>query len=229
MIFTMNVAGVKLNKSFLSDVVAFLRTYPIQEGNSLMTAGQVPAAGLARFDFQPRKYQNAYLAATHGVVMHEFSRRGKAQAKHTNAISAYWLPWNADGTTSLVLGTAASYFFTSQIAGCRFVVIPPGGGGANVRVMHVSGRLTRDDRNTSVTNNTTAAERGRASTFTCSVLPPAGYSGFTDANGDPDGEGINVVGIRYWWSGWHFWAQKVSLADTPNGAHRVQRVWQFYP
>jgi hypothetical protein len=60
-------------------------------------------------------------------------------------INAYYLPWEADKATTMNLGAAAEFFFTSEMTNCRFSVLDENP--KTPRVAHVAGNTLPKDRN----------------------------------------------------------------------------------
>ncbi|HEV2672903.1 MAG TPA: hypothetical protein VGV37_00075 [Aliidongia sp.] len=60
----------------------------------------------------------------------------------SDAISAYYLPWEKGTATTMNLGADAPYFFTSHLTGCRFSILDGGSGSKSPKVAHVAGNIT---------------------------------------------------------------------------------------
>lgn len=207
-----------MNREFIADPPRFLRRRAIALAFEARENG-APPQGLVTFDLRPDARDANY------VFMDVMADRDKDPTWKTKSIRAHWLPWQGGATTSIQLDGRANYFFTSQIAGCRIVVIPGPArrvGTNHPRVMHIAGDGRQNDqdvngnawRTAQMNANTTVAERGRARALssTGNVLTPLGYQG----------ECVNVVGFISYMK-WRFWAQQFDTdADPP-----VTRCWQI--
>jgi hypothetical protein len=201
-----------MNKRFMSDPAAFLRTTAIFEAG--MFGANPPAQGLATLDLRP------YGAA---VRLDSFAQRGKAAGAHSHQILAHWLPWQSRGTAEIQLDNGANYFFTSQLAGCQIRIIPgaPRGTGRTNHpiVRHIAGdRLDpRGDvtgtlwRNQQAAHNVTAPVFARSRALSSTGIGARGYNG----------EGVNVVGFVSWMR-WKFWAQQIDFDNST-----VLRCWEI--
>jgi hypothetical protein len=212
-----------LNRRFKSNTAAFLAATPITLGFEGY-GGVAPPLGLVTFDLKP------HARFPEIAVLDLMATRGKVETLRTRRIRAHWLPWQASGTTSIQLDGTADYFFTSQVAGCRVVVIPAPArriGTNHPRVLHIAGNAqlpVGDDngshwRTQSMLANTTLAEQGRARSLS-STTPmialapvPLGYRG----------EGVNVVGFIKNMA-WQFWGQQTDLNPQPAVVTRCWRI-----
>jgi hypothetical protein len=57
------------------------------------------------------------------------------RSKHSHAFDAYYLPFEAGKAPSIQLGTAANYFFTAALTGCRLII----GAGTSPQITHADG------------------------------------------------------------------------------------------
>jgi hypothetical protein len=62
-----------------------------------------------------------------------------------DVITAYWLPWRTKSATTLKLGDAAEFFFTSEMTNCRFSILTPSD--KEPVVAHIAGTASKDERN----------------------------------------------------------------------------------
>ena len=61
-----------------------------------------------------------------------------------DAITAYWLPWRSKSATTLKLGDAADFFFTSEMTNCRFSILTADDEAPVVA--HIAGTASREQR-----------------------------------------------------------------------------------
>jgi hypothetical protein len=104
-----------LNTLFLEKKDGFLHRYVIDEAGKLSQGVILP--GVYDLDFVPSK-DDPNIANLH-----------KANPKIDAGeplIRAYWLPWKSGDAREIELGSAAKYFFTSYLGGCRLQIAPVG-------------------------------------------------------------------------------------------------------
>ena len=203
-----------LNRKFMNNPADFLRAKAVVPAFELRDNG-VPAQGIHEFDFRTHD------RTSKAVYLDLMTHRGKATTNKTNRIVAHWLPWEEDGTTTMQLDGHAHYFFTSQIAGCRIVVVPNTvrvNGVAYPRVMHIAGNRGGPRWRTTEMNTQLAlvspARLPLVRTLSSTGQGAAGYRG----------EMVNVVGfVRN--NVWEFHAQQFDYNDDASRA-TVTRHWQ---
>lgn len=106
----------KLNKQFMDDPVGFMSVHPIDIPPESKLTKEAPKTGVHEFDLR--------YGSLGEVLLDLMADRGKAVGKRTNAIEAYWLPWEPGGAATMKVGRDANFFFTSALAGCRIQVFP---------------------------------------------------------------------------------------------------------
>lgn len=199
-----------LNAKFKADPKGFLNKYPVIEPGGDV-AGQLPAkGGVVAFDFRP-----------HGeaAVISDFAHRGKAEGANSEKIEAHWLPWESAAAPSVRLTSKASYFFTSQLAGCQIRIVPAGKDEDGPLVLHIAGDVSSDKRQKLAAGELSGDQmaRSRALSSTGAIGTSGGYRG----------EGVNVIGFKSKSGEWEFLAQQVNFPDEPGGKFSIARVWSI--
>lgn len=133
-------------------------------------------------------------------------------------VSAYWLSWASHDATSLVLDGDASYFFTSQMTGCRFKVLSSDA--KKPKVAHIAGDLSKSQRDRKelallATVDESVRVTGSGRRLSVSGAKEHEYTGQVDKGEDGDHGSAFVFGVRDGDGNWSFKAQivKANLAD----------------
>jgi hypothetical protein len=133
-------------------------------------------------------------------------------------VSAYWLSWASHDATSLVLDGDASYFFTSQMTGCRFKVLSSDA--KKPKVAHIAGDLSKGQRDRKelallATVDESVRVTGSGRRLSVSGAKEHEYTGQVDKGEDGDHGSAFVFGVKDGDGNWSFKAQivKANLAD----------------
>jgi hypothetical protein len=92
-----------------------LHHYAIDEAGKLSQGVILP--GVHDLDFVPSK-DDKNIANLH--------KAGPNTDAGEPLIRAYWLPWKSSNVREIEFGSAANYFFTSYLGGCRLQIAPVG-------------------------------------------------------------------------------------------------------
>jgi hypothetical protein len=196
-----------LNQRFTSDTERFLREVPICESEQLMKGGihKIVPQGVREFDLVPHNSPGWDKFA----ILNTADSKSKAGE---SLIKAYWLPWQAGGTTQIELGNAARHFLTSQLGGCQIRIVPIPDG--PTKVLHIAGNTgSKDWRKKEAEKALTPGEMKRSRALSSTTAPQSRY-GYK-------GEGVNVVGFKRKHR-WEVWGQQVSF-----DGNSVSRVWRI--
>ena len=128
-------------------------------------------------------------------------------------VKAYYLPWAMSHATSMDLGDAADFFFTSEMTNCRFSILADDP--KKPKVAHVAGNTNKKDRDTyEVDDNfVTNENKGRARRFSVSQ------------GSDPtkDFNPANKFGKTHQYVGQRFGGSSAFVFG-----HRIEGTWKFY-
>jgi hypothetical protein len=212
-----------LNRSFMLDPMAFMRTNPMDIKDLSELAGGIDLSGKpsigSSLQIGPGVNDFDLERAEDGTIYVRLfeSRTKKSVSSRSRRIKAYWLPWRASfekpskskplqGCSSIQLGDEADYFFTSALAGCRIQI----GGGANPLVLHLSGDMSSKDRDVSARLNMSPEDYARSRRFSRTRE----YAGTETAF---------LVGKAYTEGSrqWRFFAQGVGFADQEHRRRTV--------
>ena len=125
----------------------------------------------------------------------------------TDFIEAYWLPWKQSDQTSMLLGAAAEFFFTSEMSNCRFSVLAEG---TTPRVAHIAGnegqRSKRNEYEKTAMASVSKDDLKKVRRLSVSQGLKHGYFG-SDAMTAEDKSSAFVFGRRQPDNTWKFYAQ----------------------
>jgi len=181
-----------LNEEFTSDPATFTKSYIVIVGDTT-ELGPRNVAGLKNFTFI--KKVEPYVALQY------------TKPEDKSGIKAYWLPWKDKGSSTMDLGSAADFFFTTQMTGCRFSVLTDDP--KKPKVAHVAGTLSKTKRNEEdAATFKSDIKNVRRLSITEQKAEGHHYAGQT---GDGEGSSAFVYGLRGKEGNWEFEAQIVNV------------------
>jgi len=128
-----------------------------------------------------------------------------AASDSVDSIPAYYLPWITRTATTMDLGEAAAFFFTSEMTNCRFTVLVENPKAP--KVAHIAGTLDKGARNSS--EKEVFGEKKRVRRLSISGAVGAGSHTYRGQDGaEADRSSAFVFGVRET-AGWQFHAQIV--------------------
>jgi hypothetical protein len=219
-----------LNEKFITNPWSFL----VDNVLFLFAGVSTPVEGI--YDFDLFRLKTGVISA----VRFDDSKT----AADSPRIRAYWLPWSSEKTVTaqLTATTAAEYFFTSDLGGCRVMISPAPGGG--VCVAHIAGdgksatgadptgsqwrsaqAMAQANSLALQTGGTTGSEvMGRSRSLSSTVpmlLSTPGAHGYKLV----DESGATVVGKKMSNNTWEFWYQIYNYRDDKASLTKIDQLW----
>lgn len=223
-----------LNQDFKDDPLAFFMKYNVYGFNlvgggappqpfpgSVTTRQHVWNVGKCTETFDFRLDTNPQ-AGGRRVIMYSWAERlANSRREHFGSakIDAYYLPQNDGWATLLtVRSVGPSYFFTTQLSGCRVVV----NGAANPTIVHIAASgLPRETNQDSLELAALGATQVKCRFYDRSIPPDANLQGFAAGY---DNTGF-VFGYRMGQgAAWRMYAQNHGKISDGNDTLQVQEL-----
>ncbi|MCP3966178.1 MAG: hypothetical protein GY750_04400 [Lentisphaerae bacterium] len=188
-----------------SDPHGTLNQYPVWEGLILQHPDNCPNAGIVRFS--ATEHHNGFLIAP---------------TNNRNGAQAYWLPWESKQTAEMTLGNRADFFLTSQLGGCRIVIIPSPTL-KTPKVLHIAG----DGYDPTGINSASTRKNWRNDEMAPHVNQRH-YRKFSETQDNSyrsytyPGDGGNIIGVRGKNGRWDFWLQCNNI--NSGSVFRLQKL-----